>query len=122
MILADTSVWADHLRRGNAHLADALHADSIATHEFVLGELTLGFVRPGAPTLRDLELLPRIPTLSHADAVAVVQRLRLDGSGLGWIDVHLLGACMIAGARLWSLDRRLARVAARVGISLPEVR
>lgn len=40
----------------------------------------------------------------------------LAGAGLGWVDVHLLGAARVAGVTLWTLDRRLATAAARLGV------
>ena len=40
------------------------------------------------------------------------------GRGLGYIDVHLLASALLAPpARLWTLDRRLARVAAELGVA-----
>lgn len=41
MILADTSVLVDHLRRGNDTLVQALEADVVVCHPFVVGELEL---------------------------------------------------------------------------------
>lgn len=38
--------------------------------------------------------------------------------GLGWVDVHLLGATMIAGADLWTLDGALLEAAQRIGLKL----
>ncbi len=38
MILVDTSVWIDHLRQGDAELADALQQGRVAIHPFVVGE------------------------------------------------------------------------------------
>jgi predicted nucleic acid-binding protein len=36
--------------------------------------------------------------------------------GIGWVDVHLLAAALLAGARLWTRDRALAAVAAELGV------
>lgn len=33
------------------------------------------------------------------------------GRGLGLIDLHLLASCLVAGALLWTMDRRLKLVA-----------
>ena len=41
----------------------------------------------------------------------------LFGRGLGWIDVHLLASVLINGCGLWTLDRRLHRVAGELSIS-----
>jgi len=43
--------------------------------------------------------------------LALVGRRRLFGVGIGWVDAHLLTASLVAGARLWTLDAGLARVA-----------
>ena len=39
MVLVDTSVWVDHLRRGNEELLALLNEGLVAVHPFVLGEL-----------------------------------------------------------------------------------
>ncbi len=44
----------------------------------------------------------------------------LQGAGIGYVDAHLLGACLLAGeTSLWTHDRRLAAVAARLGVDAP---
>jgi predicted nucleic acid-binding protein len=48
MILMDTSVWVDHVRRSDAVLAAALNANVVAIHPFVIGELACGL--PCAPS------------------------------------------------------------------------
>lgn len=114
MILADTSVWIDFFRRGSAaaRLAVALEAGDVWTHPFVLGELALGSLgRRRRQILADLRLLPALPILADAEAHELVEARDLPGSGIGWIDAHLLGSALAAGAQLWTLDRRLARVA-----------
>ena len=45
MILADTSVWIDHLRAADPALVDALGERRVASHPFVIGELALGSLR-----------------------------------------------------------------------------
>lgn len=37
MILADTAVWIDQLRRGNARLAERLQAAFVSCHPFIIG-------------------------------------------------------------------------------------
>src|SRR5262249_48874833 len=39
VILVDTSVWVDHLRRGNDDLRRLLNGDEVLTHAAVIGEL-----------------------------------------------------------------------------------
>jgi hypothetical protein len=44
-----------------------------------------------------------------------VDRNGLAGSGLGWIDVHLLASARLGGIGIWTLDRNLWRAAAEIG-------
>ncbi len=39
------------------------------------------------------------------------------GRGIGWVDVQLLASALLAGIRVWTLDRRLAAVAAELGVA-----
>ena len=44
-ILVDTTVWVDHLRRGDAGLVDLLERSVVGMHPFVVGELAGGNLR-----------------------------------------------------------------------------
>lgn len=39
---------------------------------------------------------------------------QLMGRGLGWVDIHLLGAAVVAGVGLWARDRRLREAGAEI--------
>ena len=116
-MLVDTSVWIDHLRHGNPALASALEAGDVWCHSFVQGELACGNLRNRAEILSLLEALPRAPMASHAEALALVEGRNLMGSGLGWVDIHLIGSALLAGITFWTLDRRLADAAKEIGIA-----
>ena len=115
MILVDTSVWVDHLRGGNARLRRILSEDAVLCHPFVAGELACGQLRNRGEVLSLLHQLPRVRTLDDAEALGFIERHRLMGRGLGWVDVHLLGSTVLSRVSLWTLDRRLAEAAARLG-------
>ena len=118
MILVDSSIWIDHFRRGNGVLAGLLEQGLVLCHPFVLGELACGQLKHRARILDALGLLSSTPVASHAEALAFVDRHRLQGMGIGWIDVHLLAATALAGgAGLWSRDKRLARAAESLGLA-----
>lgn len=118
MILADTSVWADHLRAGDAVLAELLERTEVLGHPWVLGELALGRLRRRDEVLRLLRQLPQAPTATLPEVLALVERHALAGSGLGLVDAQLLAATRLAGgARLWTRDRRLAAVARRLEVA-----
>jgi hypothetical protein len=61
--------------------------------------------------------LPGIPVLSDSEVLHFIDQENLYGQGIGWVDTHLLGSVMLSGARLWTLDRALLRVARRLGSS-----
>jgi predicted nucleic acid-binding protein len=112
MILADTSVWIDHLRTGVPMLVALLENGRVLVHPFVLGELACGNLRNRHEVLDLLGNLPSAPVASDAEALEFIERRSLMGRGIGYIDVHLLAAVVLADdARLWTRDRRLAVVA-----------
>jgi hypothetical protein len=110
-MLVDSSIWIDHFRRSHPLLVEALGRGAVECHDFIIGELACGPVPRRDVVLTLLQALPRIPPVSHAEAVGFVTERRLWGRGLGWVDVNLLAAAVVAGARLWTLDRRLREVA-----------
>ena len=116
MILGDTSVWVDHLRRGTPRLAALLTGGLVLVHPYVVGELALGRLKRRTEVLGLLEELPRAEAASHDEALEFVERHDLVGSGVGWVDVHLLVSAALTGASLWTLDRRLAAAAGRLAL------
>ena len=116
MILADTSVWVEHLRRGAPDLASALEAGRVLAHPHILGELMLGGLPAEAIGL--YERLPQAVLATEAEVHALIVRHRLSGSGIGYIDAHLLAATLLSpDACLHTLDRRLATVATRMNLA-----
>lgn len=114
MILADTSVWVDHFRRGSTAFARRLEQGEIAIHAVVLGELATGNLARRQQTLAALHNLPRVPEGSSEECLAYLETHRLFGRGIGWNDVQLLVAARLAHMHLWSLDRSLTTVASRL--------
>jgi hypothetical protein len=117
LILADTTVWAGHFRRADGDLVRLLGDGQVVTHPFVTGALALGDPEPGSEAVSMLRALPRAATASESELLAFVAHARLAGTGLGFVDVHLLAACRLTpGVLLWSRDRRLADHAGRLGV------
>jgi len=117
MILVDTSVWVDHLRRGDAALGAALHADLVAIHPFVIGELACGLLKSRGPVLGLLRSLTRLAAATDEEVLDFIEHRRLMGRGLGYIDVHLLAATALHGAALWTRDKRLRRAAVEMALA-----
>jgi len=116
-VFVDTSVWVDHLRRGEPLLQDFLSAGQVATHPFVIGELACGNLSNRDEILTLLSELPRVTIATHEEVLHLIDRHRLNGKGLGWIDLNLLASALISRIPLWTKDRRLASVARTLGIS-----
>lgn len=112
MILVDTSVWIDHLRKGSPALEEALEGGLVLMHPFVLGEMACGILNNRGEVLQLLGDLPPAPAASDLEALAFIEDHALMGRGIGYVDIHLLASTTLAGAtRLWTRDKRLASVA-----------
>jgi len=116
-MLVDTSVWVDHLARANPRLVELLEAGAVQTHPFVVGELALGRLRWREETLAHLAALPSVPAAEDEEVLGLVTGHDLAGSGVGWVDAHLLASALIGGTTIWTLDRPLSVVAARLGVN-----
>ncbi|MFH1038429.1 MAG: type II toxin-antitoxin system VapC family toxin [PVC group bacterium] len=117
MILVDTSVWVDHLRRGIPLLVDLLGAGEVTTHPFVIGELACGNLANRTEIMTLLSSLPPVKAASHSEALHLVEIHSLQGSGIGWIDVHLLSSALLSRVALWTRDRKLQTAAKVLGIT-----
>jgi predicted nucleic acid-binding protein len=117
MVLADTSVWIQHLRQGELTLAARLTEGLILMHPFVSGELACGILKNRAIVLSDLSALPSAKLASGAEVLQLIENRRLWGRGLGWIDMHLLASALLSHCGLWTLDKRLGEVATALGLN-----
>ena len=117
MIIVDTSIWIDHLRKGDRAMDQLLAHDAVMLHPFVLGEIALGSLRNRKKVLAELETIPFAPMVAIDDVLELIEQQGLSGSGIGLIDAHLLASTLLdADDLLWTKDRRLAAVAERLGI------
>jgi predicted nucleic acid-binding protein len=118
LILVDTSVWVDHLRRRNANLAGLLDRGEVLMHPFVIGEIACGSLTHRRLTLDLLQHLPAAAVAEPQEALGFIERRGLHGEGIGYVDIHLLAsAALTSGSRLWSRDRRLAAAAKALGFA-----
>ncbi|HUR49825.1 MAG TPA: type II toxin-antitoxin system VapC family toxin [Acidimicrobiales bacterium] len=118
MILVDTSVWIDYLRRGNPVLAQLLSANEVLGHSWVIGELSLGGLSGRGEVLDLLAALPQAVVATESELIAAIDANELFGRGIGWVDAQLLvSARLTSGAKLWSRDRKLAAVAEALDVA-----
>jgi predicted nucleic acid-binding protein len=117
MILVDTSLWIDHLRKGDQKLAAMLDADRVVSHPMVLGELACGYIKNRIEILSSIAELPWAEEATHAEVHGMIERHRLHGRGLSYIDTHLLASARLSGVPLLTRDKRLKQVATDLAIA-----
>jgi predicted nucleic acid-binding protein len=111
VILVDTSIWIDHLRKGDGELASLLNEGAVLCHPFVIGELACGNLKNRKDILSSLGALPMSTLASHEEVLHLVSDRKLHDKGLGWIDMHLLASALLSNSALWTTDKNLAAVA-----------
>jgi predicted nucleic acid-binding protein len=111
VVLVYTSVWVSHLRETNAELSNLLNNSEVACHPFVIGELACGNLKNRAMLISLLNALPATQVVGHDEVLAFIEARRISGKGLGYIDVHLLASVLLSGVVLWTLDKRLDKIA-----------
>ena len=105
--LVDTSVWIDHLRKGNPQLATLLNEGAVCCHRFVIGELACGTLRNRDELLGLLQALPEAQLAEHKEVLNFIVERKLAGRGLGWIDMHLLASALLENCKMWTFDKAL---------------
>lgn len=116
-VLADTSIWVDHIAGKETALADLLRERRVALHPMVIGEIAMGSLRQRKILLEELNQLPAVIVASNAEVMVIVERRRLYNEGIGFIDAHLLAATLLTkDALLLTKDGRLRAQAERLGV------
>lgn len=120
MVLVDTSVWIRFLanRAPYAEKLDELLAlDQVLGHHLVYGELLIGDCGGRRGFLETYRSISQASTVPHLEVVELVRYRKLQGRGVGWIDVHLLASALVERVRLWTEDARLAELAVELGVA-----
>ena len=116
MVLVDTSVWISHLRDGNADLATLLNDGRVLCHPLIVGELACGNLKDREVILSSLQLLTMVIEADHKEVLAFIEKNRLMGKGLGYVDLHLIASAILTGVSFWTLDKKLAQAAERLHV------
>jgi len=98
-------------------LAALLLDRQVLTHPWATGEIALGNLsnRVGSSGAGHLS---QAAGATDAELRTLIDRHRLYGRGIGYVDAQLLAATMLtSGSLLWSRDKRLAAIAAELGIA-----
>jgi predicted nucleic acid-binding protein len=119
MTLVDSSVWINHFRRPEPSLIQLLDHKMAGIHPYIIGELACGNLKDRDETLRLLRDLPVLRAANEREVYYLLETYGLWGTGLGWVDLHLLAAAAVTGWRLLTADAALNKAAAKVGIQTP---
>lgn len=116
-VLIDTSVWVDHFKHGNDSLVHLLERDLVLTHPLIIGEIACGTPPNRPETLADLASLRQGQQATIQETMTLIESKRFYGLGCGLVDMLLLASTLLTqDSELWTLDKRLAAMAERVGV------
>ncbi|MCH6205550.1 type II toxin-antitoxin system VapC family toxin [Brucella ciceri] len=119
MILADTSIWIDHFRRGDNDLVKIIGNDLLLCHPAVIGELALGSLRDRTAVLTFLRAQRESIVATHDEVMTLIERHSVFSMGIGYTDAHLLASVLLdQRTSLWTRDKRLKLAALKAGAAL----
>jgi predicted nucleic acid-binding protein len=118
-VLVDSSVWVAHFRKPNPLLQSLLSTNQVLCHPLIFIELACG--TPPAPrdrTLGDLRKLQQAVVSTTDETLKLIEKEQLKDSRCGAVDVSLLASTLLTSdALLWTLDKDLASLAAKMGVA-----
>lgn len=117
MVLVDTSIWVEHLRKGNRQLERLLTDAEVLCHPFIIGELACGNITNRKEILSLLRSLPLAPVLEFDEFLFFIDENQLMGIGIGFVDVHILASSRLAGTLLWTADKKLNSAAIKLSLN-----
>jgi hypothetical protein len=121
MVLVDTSVWVDFLRKDDERLSLLLSQNRVCMHPMIIGELACGHLKNRTQLLALWQNLAGCSEASHEEAMILLDSQNLMGQGIGFIDLHLLAATLLSShTRLWTRDKRLCDIAESLNIAFKE--
>jgi hypothetical protein len=118
-VLVDSSVWRRFFTgRDAAAIAPALRAlldgleDALTPGPSSVSSCWAALRQEGL-----FDKLRPAPSVGDEEVMSFIKRHRLMRRGIGWVDVQLLASAAVGGALLWSVDKNLASVAARLNLA-----
>lgn len=116
VVIVDTSIWVTHLRKGSRHLEELLLDAGVVCHPFIVGELACGDIRNRDEFLSLLQSLPMVPTVTPDELLFFIERNKLMGMGIGFVDAHLLASAQLSRTPLWTSDKPLKLAAIKLKV------
>ncbi|MBW2048327.1 MAG: VapC toxin family PIN domain ribonuclease [Deltaproteobacteria bacterium] len=120
MVLVDTSIWVTHLRQGSRQLERLLMDAKVMCHPFIIGELACGNLQNRDEIISLLQSLPMAPMIEFDEFLFFIEKNRLMGKGIGFVDVELLASAQLAEIALWTADKKLKSAADQLGLTFKQ--
>lgn len=117
MVLVDTSVWIEHFRKGHPRLIELLNNSEVAIHPFIIGELACGNIKNREEILDLLQTLDSSPEITLEEVLRFIEMNKLQGKGMGFIDINLLASSLLSDCMVWTNDKKLHGIAQKMGIA-----
>jgi len=86
------------------------------SHPFIIEELACGNIINRNEILSLLKLLPMVSVVEHDEVLTFIDDRKLARKGLGYVDVHLLASAILSDSTIWSLDKKLSKIALELNI------
>jgi hypothetical protein len=116
MVLVDTSVWVNHLRDCDKHLEKLLLNGEVVCHPHVIGELACGNIKNRKEIISLLRSFPMASLIEFEEFLYFIEQNKLNGKGIGFVDIHLLASAQLSQIPLWTEDKRLMKAAAELDL------
>jgi predicted nucleic acid-binding protein len=117
-VLANSSIWIDHIAGNPTLLAGLLRERRVAMHPIVMGEIAMGSLSNRQSFIHELKKLPQTQVSSNAEVMAMVEWQKLFSTGIGFADAHLLAATkMTDHATLMTKHNKFHAQAERLGVA-----
>lgn len=118
LVIADSSIWMDHINQGDSELVNLMKQRRVRLHPMIIAEIALGSIKQRAVMLEELNAFPQVDQSSHSEVMAMIEWMRLLGTGVGYVDAHLLAATrQLRIGALWTRDKKLRAQAERLGLA-----
>ncbi len=118
LVIADSSIWVDHINKGDSELVELMKARRVRLHPMIIAEIALGSIKQRAIMLEELNAFPQVEPSSHSEVMAMIEWMKLFGTGIGYVDARLLAATKHKPSGvLWTRDKRLNEQAEYLGIA-----
>jgi predicted nucleic acid-binding protein len=117
VILADTSIWVDHLRGSNPQMASLLTRGKIVMHPFVVAEIALGSLNNRRQKLGAMDNLRKVKIAQMSEVRRMIEAHALYSKGIGLTDAHIIASCLLTPeAQLWTRDAAMKAIATSLSV------